>query len=142
MFVSISWLAVYLKMGGWKERSRGLALVLEVTCHQSLQHFFSSGWLKGTEEAEGRGLQRTPFSLASLGLGMRTEKEKSWEVASNGWDGRNRQGKPGRKMACSPSSESPIGPDTLRLCLPTPAGAVQGRAHRTAPAASWWQWFS
>lgn len=63
MFVSISWLAVYLKMGGWKEVT-GLALVLEVTCHQSLQHFFSSGWLKGTEEkTEGRGDSKDTFQF-------------------------------------------------------------------------------
>lgn len=85
MFVSISWLKVYLKVGGWKEVT-GLALVLEVTYHQPLQHFFSLGWLKGTEEkTEGRGTQRTSFSLASFRLGMRTEKGKSWEVASDGW---------------------------------------------------------
>lgn len=49
-------------------------------------HFFSSGWLKGTEEkTEGRGDSKDTLQLAFLSLGMRTEKGKSWEVASDGW---------------------------------------------------------
>lgn len=63
-------------MGGWKEVT-GLALVLEVTCHQSLQHFFT-GWLSGTEEkAEGRGDSKDTFSVWHPGAGNETEKGRA-----------------------------------------------------------------
>lgn len=96
---------------GRMEGGHGLALVLEVICHQSLQHFFSSGWLKGTEEkAEGRGDSKDTFQFGIPRAGNEDREGKSWEVASTagGWQKPARQ-TCGRKMACSPSSESPIG---------------------------------
>ena len=144
MFASILWLKVYLKME-WKEVT-GLVLVLEVTYHQLLQHFLSSGWLKGTEEkTEGRGDSKDTLQF---GIPQSGNEDREGEELGGGkrWLGMVETGKANLWREGGMQSiirEFKRGPDTLHLHLPTPAQCCAGaRAHRTAPAASTWQWFS
>lgn len=83
--------AVYLKMGGWKEVT-GLALVLEVTCHQSLCFFSFPGLAERDRKLRERGTQGH-LSDWHPGLNEGRGRAGEWQAMA-GW-----QKQPGKPVA-------------------------------------------